>query len=85
MKKDLVDPKKVKEFMKKCCKFLVSMLQKILERSPFQSTVVRSSCIFDLEVMVSYSVSHSEKCLKGLLHQLMSLKVVSTTFLLVCV
>ena len=41
MKKDLVDVKKVKEFMKKC-KFLVSMQQKIFERSPLQSAVVRS-------------------------------------------
>ena len=41
LKKDLVDAKKVKEFMKKC-KFLVSMLQKIFERSPLRSAVVRS-------------------------------------------
>ena len=41
MKKELVDAKKVNVFMKKC-KFLVSMLQKIFERSPLRSAVVRS-------------------------------------------
>ena len=66
--------------MKKCHKFLVSMLQKIFERSPLQSAVVRSSHIFDPKVMVSYSASGSEKCLKGLLHQLMSLSILQPTF-----
>ena len=56
MKKDLVEVKKVKECVKKC-KFLVSMLQKIFERSPLQSAVVRSSPIFDPKVMVSYFAS----------------------------
>ena len=60
MKKDLVDAKKFKKFMKKCHKFLVSMLQKISEMSPLQSAVVRSSRIFDPKVMVSYSTSDSE-------------------------
>ena len=80
MKKDLVDEKKVKEFVKKCRKFLVSVLQKIFERSPPQSAVVRSSRIFDPKVVVSYSASDSEKCLKGLIHQLMSLSILQPTF-----
>ena len=80
MKKDLVDVKKVKEFMKKCRMFLVSMLQRIFERSPFQSTVVRSSRIFDPKVIVSYFASDCEKYLKGLLHQLMSLRILQPTF-----
>ena len=80
LKKDLVDEKKVKEFVKKCRKFLVSVLQKIFERSPPQSAVVRSSRIFDPKVVVSYSASDSEKCLKGLIHQLMSLSILQPTF-----
>ena len=79
MKKDLVEVKKVKECVKKC-KFLVSMLQKIFERSPLQSAVVRSSHIFDPKVMVSYSASGSEICLNGLLHQLMSFSILQPTF-----
>ena len=79
IKKDLVDAKKVKEFFKKCCKFLVSVLQIIFKRSPLQSAV-RSSRIFDLNVMGSYSASDSEKCIKGLLHQLMSLTILQPTF-----
>ena len=79
MKKDLVNKKKVKEFIKKCT-FFVSMLQKIFERSPLQSAVVRSSHIFDPKVMVSYSASGSEICLNGLLHQLMSFSILQPTF-----
>ena len=66
--------------MKKCDKFLVSMLQKIFEKSPLQSAVIRSSPIFDSKVIVSYSASDSEKCLKELLHQLMSLSILQPTF-----
>ena len=79
MKKDLVNKKKVKEFIKKCT-FFVSMLQKIFERSPLQSAVVRSPHIFDPKVMVSYSASGSEICLNGLLHQLMSFSILQPTF-----
>ena len=61
MKKDLVDAKKILK------SFFVSLLQKIFGRSPLHSAVVRSSHIFDLKVMVSYSTSDSKKCLKGLL------------------
>ena len=56
------------------------MLQKIFERSPLQSAVVRSSHIFDPKVMVSYSASGSEICLNGLLHQLMSFSILQPTF-----
>ena len=80
MKKNLVDAKKVNEFMKKCPKFLVSMIHKIFERSPLQSAVVASLRIFDPKVMFSYCASDSEKRLKGLLHQLMSLSILQPTF-----
>ena len=56
------------------------MLQKVFERSSLQFAVVRSSRIFDSKIMVSYSASDGEKCLKGLLHQLMSLSILQPKF-----
>ena len=56
------------------------MLQKVFERTSLQFAVVRSSRIFDSKIMVSYSASDGEKCLKGLLHQLMSLSILQPTF-----
>ena len=72
MKKDLVGAKKVMEFMKKCLSFLSPCCGKYLRR-------VHSSQPF-LEVMVSYSASDSEKCLKGPLHQLVSLSILQPIF-----
>ena len=53
--------------------FLVSLLQKLLKKTPLSSIVVRSASIFDPSIIIAHSVDKLGTNLKKLLHHLMNL------------
>ena len=56
--------------------FLVSLLQKLLKKTPLSSIVVRSASIFDPSIIIAHSVDKLGTNLKKLLHHLMNFKII---------
>ena len=64
---------------KKEAQVFVTMLNKLFERCPLVSNVIRSAAIFDLTVMVSLRKTILIKRMKTLLMEMMESKIMSST------
>ena len=65
--------------LKKAQVFVVTMLNKLFERCPLVSNIIRSAAIFDPTVLVSLSKTILIKRMKILLMEIMESKVMSST------
>ena len=54
-KKDLVKSSEIKEFFKMARQFVVSMIEKLSEKSLLNSLFVRGTTIFDAKLLLEYS------------------------------
>ncbi|XP_066910897.1 uncharacterized protein [Clytia hemisphaerica] len=74
---DLVTATKESSFFKEVRTFLISLIKKLLTKTPLTSVVVRFASIFDPSIIISTPTDKIEKNLKKLLHHLLSLKIVT--------
>ena len=74
---DLVTASEESSFLEQAKTFLISLVRKLLTKTPLTSVVVRSASIFDPSIIISTSVDKIEPNLKKLLHHLLSLKIVT--------
>ena len=75
---DKITPIEASQFRKDCILFLTNAMNKVFERSPLRSTVVRNAACFHLIKMKTNTIETNQNKLKRLLHHLVSLKLVST-------
>ena len=77
-KKDLVKSSEIKEFFKMARQFVVSMIEKLSEKSPLNSLFVRGTTIFDPKLLLEYSKQKLIDRLKILLGEFMSLNILTS-------
>lgn len=76
-RKDTITNKEVAEFKIEAQRFIISVLQKLFERSPIKSDFVRFCSIFDPAVILSCEKKVLQKRFKLLLNQFMSFSILS--------
>ena len=79
-KKDLVTGAEVDAFKKVCGYLLVNLVEKILERSPLGSVIVRNASVLDPRDILMISTEEVEKEMKLILNHLINLKQVAPVF-----
>ena len=79
-RQDIINDAQAAEFRKGCGLFLVYLTNKIFERSPLGSVVVRTASIFNPKVLQSDPHLQNEKKMKRLLNHLVNLKLIPATF-----
>ena len=77
--KDAVTPQQISAFKKEAQVFVVTKLNKLFERCPLNSNVIKSAAIFDLTKLVSFSKTILIKRMKTLLMEMMESKIMSST------
>ena len=77
-KKDL--GAEVDAFKKECGYLLVNLVEKILERSPVGSVIVRNASVLDPRDILKISMEEAEKKMKSILNHLKNLKQVGPVF-----
>ena len=78
--KDLVTGAEVDAFKKECGYLLVNLAEKILERSPLGSVIVRNASVLDPRDILMISTDKAEKKMKSILNHLKNLKQVAPVF-----
>ena len=78
LRQDKITPIEASQFRKDCILFLTNAMNKVFERSPLRSTVVRNAACFHPIKMKTNTIETNQNKLKRLLHHLVSLKLVST-------
>ena len=79
-KKDLVTGAEVDGFKKECGYLLVKLVEKIVERTPLGSVIVRNASVLDPRDILMISTEEAEKKMKLLLNHLINLKHVTPVF-----
>ena len=73
--KDLVTGAEVDAFKKEFGYLLVNLVEKILERSPLGSVIVRNASVLDPRDILKISTEEAEKKMKSILNHLKNLKL----------
>ena len=79
-KKDLVTGAEVDAFKKVCGYLLVKLVEKILERSPLGSVIVRNASVLDPRDILMISTEEAEKRMKSILNHLINFKQLAPVF-----
>ena len=79
IKKDIIGSAEEKKFRKGYVTFVRSMLEKIFERSPVTSPILRQAALFDPENLASVPKETLTRSFKGLLGEFVELKIISTS------
>ena len=64
-RQDNIENREVKKLLIDCRSFLISMIQKIFQRSPLKSSVIKNVRVFDPKVMISCKNAKNESCLNA--------------------
>ena len=78
-RQDKVSSTDVKAFEKEAAVMVISIAEKLSEKSPFNYCLVRTADAFDQVLMVSSTSLHLRSKIKKLLTHLVSLKIISST------
>ena len=76
-RKDLVTSSEVKQFLNSAKQFVISMVEKLAEKSPLNFALVRASSIFDPNILLELPKQNLVDRLKALLTTLMNLKILT--------
>ena len=79
-RKDKVNDSKVFQFKEEARTFYVKMMEKLFERLPLGSSVVRNSRIFDPKIMFENSDATNERCMENISNVLIKLKIITPVF-----
>ena len=77
LRQDQIEVSKVSEFKKDVRQMIIVMVQKMLEKSPLRSVVIRNTHVFDPTMMINLSQDTLRGNMRILLRHLVSIKLLS--------
>ena len=79
VRQDVANLNSVATFKKEAKEMIIAIMQKILEKSPLHSVVVKNANVFDPKSIIILPAESLKRNMKSLLRHIASLKIISTS------